>query len=543
MDNKLYSYIGEMPSAINKLFQISLIIIAVAVIAVRLFFLNKGMIFSDDAWYATLLRDTPQTNEPTRFFLLFKYMPTGNIFFLRLFIITLLLGSVLFFGFSIYRYMKVKKANVSLWLCLSSPFIAMIYVPVIQTPNYIIINQIIGLISTGLLLLFLTNKKSWILLIISFILSFLFASQITCLSMLPAFYAVVLINAENKVKDTIYFVVGGILFIIYYLLFVESLSDIFNFVKAQTVESVDAGSGDYGIGFLKDWLIVAICYYAKYIVGALLCFILLKLIDKHIHHSIIAAITSFISILVVFKYTVGYILPVNNESFLYEHGIIWIILFYLLIKKRGELDKASWSVVFLCILMPLMLSFGTNVQFHIRQVAYLSLVAPFVIVLLKPSIKVKAVLLLALVALCFQFEKNLNGKNWFGDVYLDQTNSVSSIGIDQNVKVSISEIERLKYVKTYLKDGEECFLSNKCWGYVYLLNLKPLSYSFRLPEEVELVKNISDYLVRNKCKEVPLLLDDGYEEKYRSLLDNSKIKVRDVTENKGIHIYMCSLND
>ena len=118
--NNIYKILSSIKTDKVQIIHIVALLSIFSSLYLRFNHLNRTLIPSDEGWYLTLLRDTPNFGV-SRFHLLFKGIFNDNLYIIRLtnYILTLL--SNLIFSYGLYAYINkyLAKKNISYFIFAS----------------------------------------------------------------------------------------------------------------------------------------------------------------------------------------------------------------------------------------------------------------------------------------------------------------------------------------------------------------------------------------------------------------------------------------
>ncbi len=503
--------INKVKKRIDSVFLGTIAFMAIIVISVKFIALPNNLIFSDEGWYLCLLRDLPHFGA-TRFHLLFNNVFKNNIYAIRLACLLLQLLSSAFMAMCMAIWTQKYYSNYSIRKLTVLFFCATVLgqkgIEACPSFNYINLNKVCVEMGVGFLLLGLAKKKSFNYLLSGFMLAFLFPIMIPNVIVFPFVIAVVFLLSVNKVRDVIALIMGVFVFAFGYMVFVESPSQIIADIVHETENVVDRGKNDYGWLFYVNWMIDTVMYLSKWFFIALSIFgiyhLLIKqksliLKNKYFRFSIIGALST-----VILLYSWYYIPPVfpvvNNHLFTGGKDLHWVLLFLLILfdlieKKTIRYEELIFSI--LLLIVPLTLSFGSNVSFYVRHGAYFVFITPLILYYsLKRSAKWKTIILCFFV---FTFAMSIIGyfgKNWHGEKHFGHQVSVKTIGINQNVRLTNEYIEALVDCRNHIPPNAKILCSAENWGVVSLLNYTPICYDFNIDKNgVERIQKIVEETV------------------------------------------------
>lgn len=468
----------NMNKTINKLDGISIYfyaIVSIIVLIAQFWALNKGLIFSDEAWYACLLRDQP-TGLATQFNLLFKNVFNGDLYSNRLcaYLIRLLGSIVLSIGIYIYDN-NIIKSGKSYWQYLFFIIIGQMVLGPISI-NYLHLSLIIGEICIGLLLLSLAKEKWFILVGCGFFVAFLIPIKITSIILLPCILIVIALFTTNKFKNIIWLLLGVAVNIVLYFSFIEDPIIYFNALLNNTQRTIERGSNDYGIIYLIKYIFDAFVYYFRFIILAVFIYSTFKycnnLADKK--KSIISLI--IISILLCLYFVFDGSFPIKGKTLLKPHFLLWLYVFVLLVSR--PFDKKSLLALFF-LLVPFCLSFGSDAPVYAKTI-YLPFVTLSIIYLLNKKLQNVVFMFITIILFYSFIQKDILKRDWYGNKWLDQTESVKNLGIDQKIKLDKRYYLMTENVQNLVKPGDSVLCDMHSWGFVTLLNLQPMDYAFRI---------------------------------------------------------------
>lgn len=512
---------------------------------------NKGLIMYDEAWYLYLLKDLPH-GLSSQFHLLLKNVFNGDIFLLRCgVILSNIIGSVIF-SFGLYSLFKVQlKLRCVDYFLLWAFTVASVFSVVIMCFSYLSLNTFVTQVGLGLIFWGLSLKNS----LKSTPLIFLGGSSLGFLTFImftntPIFLLVVigiyyLSEDSTKFKNCLYFSLGILFSIALYFLFFESYELFVSSLKTAIVKTAhNQYASNHGLKAMIWWSFKAIQYVIEDVFPALMfSFGLYYVLDRY-RNRIISILLSFFLLLMLGIYCYYSIL--NNK-----HGIASVTPFYtlyifyilLLFLEEKQSLKENIGYLFMgVIILPFILSLGTDVDFKVRASVYMPLILPFIFLSTRILREKKIYYFILLGFFTLYFAVNifkLTRSNWGDTVYLKQTFAVKTLGISQNIYLDKDKFDILSDLQTKTHKYDSVIMSDQIfWGYSYLLDLKPISYDFRFNEEEILSilthQSIGNRLVLLASADKPL--DSLFFNKIKNI-----IKIDSITSQKFAlgTVYVC----
>lgn len=503
--NKI-NFDGTVKKHFDSAFGILMAVMTLIVVCTKFIALPNNLIFSDEGWYLCLLRDLPHFGS-TRFHLLFHNVFNNDVFAIRMTcLLSQLLASV-YMSLGLAKWIHRSYPNTEMWklfvMVLCASFWGQMGIEACPSFNYINLNKIFVEFGVGFLLFGLIKQEAFYYLFSGFMMAFLFPIMITNVIVIPVMLTVILILSNRKIQDGLMFCLGIVLFVVLYFVVVESPEEIFSFIETETKNVVNRGEADYGILFLIEWILNAVKYLCKFFFMAIFLYCAyILIIKRHVIHFdktvnyVIWGITSII-ILFYFWNCLPPELPfIEHYSIVGMRGLYWIVLFILLIDEvignaKIKFDEMVLTVFLLII--PITLSFGSNVPFDIRQGSYFVFITPLIILYsLKRGMLCKTILMFFVCFTFVFFLKSLSGRNWHGEKHFGEHIPVKSIGIEQNIKLTEQHINFLVECRNRIPQGKVlCDFEN--WGTVCLLGYTPVCYEFDIRfDDVEKFQKIVD---------------------------------------------------
>lgn len=482
--------IVSLSKAVNTLGVISVVYIIFS----RFWKLDRGLIFSDEGWYVTLLRDNPTFNSPVRFYKLFQFGIQDDIYGMRLLTCVLILAAIAFFGYSVYRLQKSRGQKHSFLFCLSIVAFGSLQAHSISTPNYINLNLLFGLLSVSTCLLFVSATKDYLSVFTSFFASFLFITQVLGIILIPFLYVIILYCSNNKLKTSLSFAAGIVLFFCIFFLFIESPKELVDRLILQTQNVTSNHTGDYGIVFLIKWSLTSFSYIIKFLIAAILFCQGAKWVKQKIKHKKWAIALYAALFFAIIGYVNVFINPhchANSLTSYNQLGICFFFAFLSIVAGWGKLNRADLLVSSLLLFTPFALCLGTNTEFLARYSTFLVFLLPVIFILTRPSDNIKRIALIYFAVTVVVSIATINKANWMGERPSDMNIPVKTIGIDQNLKLTDRNIKQLKFCQQNIKKDALCYSVSQTWGIVGLLDLTPARYEWNIMQPDMLSENIN----------------------------------------------------
>jgi hypothetical protein len=535
-----------MTKKINFIFNSTILIITITILFMKVFLANKGLVIDDEAWFLLLIRDLPSGDAPTQFYKLFFNVFNGDIYQIRISYLFLEIVSYFTFSYGLYYFLKekliLKPLHIFTFFALTLIGFSIFSLPICNIPYYANLNKTLIPLSIGFFLLAnykytIQKQHQHLLYLAGLVVGFQAFIMITTVSIYLLFLILIYIYfKQKKITSCIYYCLGIITSVIIYFSFVES--PIHFWEKEIIVNFKSYSTSDYNDqhGFLPiiRWLAVTF----NYLIFSCLIPALAIIGYRYIH--------PFLN--KTQKYFFYLILSIGGLVYLYfeivkgEHNyaamnlFIALLMFGLLdgfILKKKQLY--IYPITIAILILPFLLSIGTDVDFKTRATDYIGMFFPFIYILLI-HLKEKKKIIFTIV-LFFYFMNYISmyyRQNWGHFKYIDQKTHVKSIGIDQKLKLNELNMTNLIQLKPFFNANESVVVSHKNLnGTCYLLNLKMIAYDFKLKPA-----KIIDRLNHTYRKDTLKMIESSYSkfdavflEDVQKLTAFKLIKV----ENVGIH--------
>jgi hypothetical protein len=511
----LYQRISNTYKYLNdKTFRYStflFVVYAITVVPIVLWSLNKGLIFSDESWYLLLLNNHLPNIGYSEWPSYAKAFYPSDLLSIRYITFSLYIISGIFMSYGVSRFFRISFPQVSV-LSLSTLFI--FWSPVQFVPNYITFNTFIFYFGIGCFLLMINSDSIKLLykwgILCGFLFGNLFFIMITNTPYIAILIISLLILRKKHISIFHYWLslfIGIFFTFIFFFTIIKPFKQYIIDLKAVfSYLPLIEGYG-YGIKGLISWLFNAFLYFNKevFIQALLLFFIFLNIIRSKK--------TKFLTILLCTCYIGYYLIKILQSDSLNITSptpiYIFLVFILILMMEKKEWQKMMFCIVFL--LLPLFASLGTDVKFSTRSALYLTPLILLIFVLIinndinKFILLFHGILLLVLIRFSIIF---VLYPGWQGYTIKSQNVNLSTIGINQNIKLELKRIEEVSELKKIIPSNSLALINSaNYWGYIYLLNLKVPYYYFRFNE-----KGFMYYLAHNKIesKSMYLLENPGW---------------------------------
>lgn len=455
-------------------------------LSVQFWALNKGLIMSDDGWFACLLRDQP-TNLVTQYHLLFGNLFHNSIYAQRLFAFVVKVISIIVLSWGMTTFYLSSKTSEFNRITLFVFFFCIIVLGQMTlgplSVSYAYLSLFVVESSLGLLLIALAKNSYIVFGLSGFIFAFLFPIKITALLAAPLFILVIYCCVPQKKDGSIVaFIAGFILSVLLYFLFIQSFPDYLSVFQKNVSSTINKGHQDYGIYFLFEWLKSAFVYYflvfllSLFLVMARKKIWLMKCLNEK--NRLLFFMVALL-VVIIFSYCYGFI-SIRGKTILKSHFFYWLLAFCLLIENWRNKECVLGASL---LLIPLCLSFGSDAAVYAKPLylSFVTLAIGWFIEKKRHFVYMSFCVLLCLYGL---IQGELMKQDWSGNKWLAQTQLLSSIGVEQKIKLDARNIEMVQNVREITNPKEQVLSDMFSWGLVELADLHPLSYSFRIHTDV-----------------------------------------------------------
>ena len=452
---------------------------------------------TDEGWGAFLLRDMPQIGI-TQYYMYFKNVFQGNIFAVRLGTIFMeLLGSFLF-SYGLFSFFK-NRLSLTLkdfFVILSFSFFSMFGVLSMYI-YYGSMTKFVMFMAIGFILCGFSVSQPWIektcIIFSGLFLGTIFFIMPTNFPII--FFATLLIyfltENQKRFHNICLLLIGVFSSILFYFVFIESFSVYMNgFQKAISITVNDQFDDNHGLSSIIQWCKKTILFFFKDVFTGVLVLYGIGYLSEH-YKSITAKIILLLYLIIFLIAFLKYYPHPTTEPFY----IVFLFLFLSncitdVLKNR----KKEFFLFTFIFITPVICSLGTDLSFELRSYPFVSLLLPVIYILIIDAYRKQIYYILFIILCSLYFFHNIfgyNRTNWADVVYTEQTNLIQPLTgqylyLDAAKYQIINELKSMIHPEDYV-----IFNSTEFWGYAYLLETKPVSYSWRFNEE-KILQEISE---------------------------------------------------
>ena len=457
-----------------------LLILCITVLATVLYSLNKGIIFSDEAWYLLHLNPGIATLNYSQWYSYVITLFPDNLLLIRLSTIILFLVSTTVFAFGFKQFFQTGSLKEYLFLSLAGIFL--LWIPAQLIPNNTSFNLIIFYFGGGVFLLGLSSKSYKQLFLWGTLTGIAFSQLVFVMITNLPFYLMILLIAVTLLKEKntkllflIAIILGSLLGLVLFFLFITPLRDVYNnFLKASNYLSfIDS----HGIKVILRWLVSTSFYFLREIMlpSILLLILLTNYLGKSKLNNLIIYSLLLYAVYSILRDIIYNSTHLTSPAFIYI--FICAIIIQLIIRKEFTY---VWLGLF-SLSIPFFASLGTDVKFELRSTIYIMPALIFIYFYLCYTGNKN--LLLVYFVILFICIGRFSGEyiftpGWNGYIIAKQNKSLNSLNINQNILIDSERYNIIKELQFYIPPKAEVLVSNnKLWGYVYLLGAKtPILY-------------------------------------------------------------------
>lgn len=474
------------------------IIYAIITLLLKFWQTNKGLIMSDEAWYLFLLKDQPRSIG-TNFYTYFQNIFQGNIYAIRITAIFLnLLGSTVYsLGLYLFFKNRLRLSIKEFYLIWSFASLALFGGIFLTWICYFTLNQLVLFLSTGLILIGIQSKNRWIsgtvFLLSGLFLGTLFFIMISNIPIILLTLIWVYFMSHSRWGNISLISFGVILSVILFFLFFDHFSQYYDEITSNITDAV-AGSGKHSLTGLLDWIKKTLIYLAfNILTGAIFLYVFIVFLLNKDPRFNSSKVKMILSIILASSFFIGmrstfisepYGFP-STTPFLVSYGCL--LLFQLIDTQSAQYKE---NILFIFVFsIPVFLSLGTDVRFKFRAILYIPFLIPVIYLLIlhrKQFVyRFYFVFLILISAYFINHVRLYFTDNHFNMNYSKQVNSLSSIHINQKIRLDQEKFDILQQIKKEIHPGDNIAIDDySLWGYAYLLDTRPVSYDFWANEDL-----------------------------------------------------------
>lgn len=458
----------------SKLAWIVSLLFLFAVLFQVFWLLDKGMVFSDEAFF--ILHTIPGFAKSglTYWYILYSPFIFDNYLITNYVLVIFSIVSVFFMGYACASYLKfpVSPILVGVW-CILSQFI--LYSPTVISTNHSSINYLIFNCLIASLSFFLLNKKNIFLLLLGFFLtSLIFVFITSTIFIIPLLIFLYLNNKKEFWKQIIWIVMGSLIMISYYFIFLQTPHDfISGIVKAIELLKHDATHGSSGLVIWHKKIIAKLLM----ILPLILIFSIKTL--RRYWFMIIFLIGSFLIIFYIIY--PGFI---HRSAMVPTFSFYFLAIIILIESFKNEIS-IKFCYALLLLILPYFASFGTDMDLFIKSTFYFPFIlVPSLYLGLQLNSKVGNLLSISFISITiiamFTFFTYPFRYTWDKE-YKPIEQNIAYEFRGSTIYFDSEKIQKLNEAKSFVQGEKNILVSDpKLWGYVLVLGGKPplLYYKF-----------------------------------------------------------------
>lgn len=479
------------------------IAILIAVICVVIWSLDKGMIFSDEAFFVFSTIPGVEVLGMTYWHILYSPFILDNYIYTKCLLVFLAGSSAYLMGYSAASYLKFSLSPVliGIW-CVITQFA--LFSPTGITPNHTTINLIIfNCLITSLSFFLLYKKNIFLLLVGVFFASLTFVMITNNIFIIPLLLFLFLNDKKGFWKQIIWAGLGCLTLFSIYFIFLQSPQEfISGILKAIEALNYDKNHGSSGL----------IIWHKKLLMEILIPLILIAIAYTKfsrvpwIRYTLIIGSTFFLLYTIYNGITNKYTLfPLLSFYF-----IVGFIIIYT--PRRNITIKTFFAI--LLIILPYFASFGTDVSFFIKAIFYFpfilvgSLYLGFQLDSKKGNLLIIGFLVTLTIATLtfFSYPFRLSWDGYYKLIEQDQAFEFKG----GTFFFDSERFHNLKEAYPYLHEQENVLVSDpRLWGYVLLSDARPPYQYFEFSEYT------LKYIEENEIPKKSLLLLEDREKPFK----------------------------
>lgn len=446
-----------------------LITLCISVLFVVGWSLNKGLVFSDEAFFLLHLDKSVKTIELSKWHWFARLLFNINdIVFNRIVIFALLITSNFILAKSLHSYFKSFPFLPIISILLIGQFSTI--TPVCLTSSYLTFNEVAFNILTALFFLFWNNKSPVYLVFIGILLAFLFLNIPTTVFVLIPFLGVTYFF-ENKsmiklIKRVLLIFIGSLIAFIFYFIYFESVTIyIKGLNEAITYLNNDPKHNSFG---LFKWHVKLIIYFLPFFIHLFLL---------HFGYNKIISNYFYLSLLSIWLIGSVYF-AVTNGNYNFTLTSVYLILIHILYK----LEIPNKIPLFFLMSIPYFASLGSDVNFMYRSAYYAGFIffVGYYLFKINNNLFYKSIIISLFSVIIINFFTYPFRKNWGGYKLIDQKVSYNFNGF--NLLIDSNRYDLLMTLYPIIKGRDVIIGHQSLYGYALLSgsNIKYLNFRFSL---------------------------------------------------------------
>jgi hypothetical protein len=461
------------------------------VFSITIFSINKGFIFSDDAFYYFHFQEGIETMGISCWYHLWKPFHFENFFFDKLILVTLSLITSFILGYVFSKDFKIGNKIAIASLLTVSQFA--MFAPIQFTPSYLSLNLLL-FNCIGFLYIktcFEPSKSNFIL--IGFVAGFIPFVMVTNSPIILLLFLVYVSNSALK-KNLLYCVIGFVLALLTYFVFFQPFPDFYKQIaQAKLGLSYDKS---HGISNMLIWIKTSFSEFTFASIFLFAYYYFKRIYGHKKSYMVLLSISCGLLIIYLFE-------SVFNIHYVFSTKVFYVLLFMTLINKWATLQNKVIGFVVFFALLPFWASLGTDVDFFIRSAVYFPFLLLSLLLLFKSVYNNTFVVLVLFLIVVINFLTLPFRGTWNGFIIAEQNVSIKIADYGPDLFIDKERANRIKEVTPFIKNSKNVipsFVGD--WGVLYLNKAAPPFAFFRIdPFSMSKIKNMdldSMLLIENK---------------------------------------------
>lgn len=457
---------------IKKLFnEKGLLLLGALMTLVILFWsLNKGMLFSDEAYYLFHLKQPQSAIGYSKWYLFAQpFFQYDTIVLNRIIIVLIMIITNLFLAKSIQYFFSNKLFLIYFLILIFAQFATTS--PVGYSPSYLTFNQILCSLAVAFFLVYSKNKGIYIKVLLGFVFGIMMFNIPTSIGLfLPmlVFDFFTHKKISSSINLILYVVLGMLLWIGLYFTTIEQYS----LFKINLLESINVIANDdkHNMGGLLKWHLKILVYFMPVLVH-----LFLKYFDfKNIFNSLFYKIYFYL----ILSYTIYFAITNGNYNF------IMTPLYLLIIDKIFDLkSKKEITFLFFLMILPYFCTLGTDVNLIYRSASYSSFlfIALYLTYQNSNQLSLNGFKVLYLIVL-INFTSYPFRECWEGYKLVEQ--NIPYVFGKETLYLDQKRYDQLMSVSKEIKNKKVFITDHRLYGYALLSNAKLDNLIFRKDQDL-----------------------------------------------------------